>query len=324
MSEKPKIALYWCSGCGGCEESVIDLSEDLLELQRRVDIVFWPVALDSKLKDLEALDDGEIDLSLINGAIRLHEQAHMAQLLRRKSKLVVAHGTCAHLGGIVGLGNFHSVREILARSFREVPTVNNPGGILPGGSVGDSERGPKLSGLTDKVMALDQVIDVDYYIPGCPPPPELVGEAVWAVLEGRLPEKGFVFGDRKALCHTCPLLESKPERIRVKRFKRVHETEWDSKKCFLPQGVICLGPATRGGCGSRCIQANMPCRGCFGPLETMEDHGAGMVSFIASMIDAEHEDEIRRITDSIPDPGGLFYRYSAPRSILGCGKEIDI
>ena len=162
---------------------MIDLSEDLLELQRRVDIVFWPVALDSKLKDLEALDDGEIDLSLINGAIRLHEQAHMAQLLRRKSKLVVAHGTCAHLGGIVGLGNFHSVREILARSFREVPTVNNPGGILPGGSVGDSERGPKLSGLTDKVMALDQVIDVDYYIPGCPPPPELVGEAVFAVLE---------------------------------------------------------------------------------------------------------------------------------------------
>jgi F420-non-reducing hydrogenase small subunit len=320
MPEKPKIALYWCSGCGGCEESVIDLSEDLLELQRRVDIVFWPVALDSRLKDLEALGNGEIDLTLINGAIRLHEQAHMARLLRRKSKLVVAHGTCAHLGGIVGLGNFHSVPEILARSFREVPTVKNPGGILPGGFKEDSVRGPKLSGLTDKVMALDQVIDVDYYIPGCPPPPELVGEAVWAVLEGRLPEKGFVFGDRKTLCHTCPRLDSKPEQISLKGFKRVHETKWDMEKCFLPQGVICLGPATRGGCDSRCIQANMPCRGCFGPLETMEDHGAGILSFIASMIDAEHEDEIRRITDAIPDPGGLFYRYSAPHSILGGGK----
>ena len=324
MPDKPKIALYWCSSCGGCEESVIDLSEGLLELAERADIVFWPVALDSRLKDLEALDDGEIDLSLINGAIRLREQARMAQLLRRKSKVIFAHGTCAHLGGIVGLGNFHTVQEILERSFRDVPTVRNLGGILPGGSVEGSERGPKLSPLIDKVMALDQVIDVDCFIPGCPPPPELVGKAVWSVLEGKLPEKGFVFGDGKALCHTCPLLESKPEIIRVKRFKRVHETDWDPGKCFLPQGIICLGPATRGGCGSRCIRANMPCRGCFGPLETMEDHGAGILSFIATMIDADHEKEIRRITASIPDPGSLFYRYSAPHSILGGGKEIEI
>ena len=323
MSEKPKIAFYWCSSCGGCEESVIDLSEDLLELAGRVDIVFWPVAIDSRRKDLEALENGEIDLCLINGAIRLREQAHMARLLRWKSKVVIAHGTCAHLGGIVGLGNFHSAEEILARSYKEVLTVKNPGGILPGVSVEDSES-PELSRLFDKVMALDQVIDVDYYIPGCPPPPELVGEAVWAALDERLPEKGTVFGDRKALCHTCPLLKSKPEKIRLKKFRRLHETEWDPGKCFLPQGLICLGPATRGGCDSRCIRANMPCRGCFGPLETMEDHGAGILSFIATMIDADREKEIRRITDSIPDPGGLFYRYSAPHSILGRGKGIDI
>ena len=247
----------------------------------------------------------------------------MARLLRWKSKVVIAHGTCAHLGGIVGLGNFHSAEEILARSYKEVLTVKNPGGILPGVSVEDSED-PELSGLFDKVMALGQVIDVDYYIPGCPPPPELVGEAVWAALDERLPEKGTVFGDRKALCHTCPLLKSKPEKIRLKKFRRLHETEWDPGKCFLPQGLICLGPATRGGCDSRCIRANMPCRGCFGPLETMEDHGAGILSFIATMIDADREKEIRRIADSIPDPGGLFYRYSAPHSILGGGKGIDI
>ena len=152
-------------------------------------------------------------------------------------------------------------------------------------------------------------------------PPELIGEAIGAVLEGRLQERGFVFGDRKALCHTCPRRDSYPERLGVKKFKRVHEVQWDPEKCFLPQGIICLGPATRGGCGSQCIQANMPCRACFGPLDDVEDHGAAMLSFIASMIDADHDKEIRRTTDSIPDPAGLFYRYSAPHSILGSGKR---
>ena len=197
MPVKPKIALYWCSSCGGCEESVIDLSEGLLDLSKRVDIVFWPVALDSRRKDLEALDNDELDLSLINGALRLSEHVQMARLLRRKSKVIVAHGTCAHLGGIVGLGNFNGGRDLLVRSFVEVPTVKNPLGILPGGYMEDSENMPYLSGLLDRVMALDQIVKVDYYIPGCPPPPELVSKAVGALLEAGLPEKGLVFGDGK-------------------------------------------------------------------------------------------------------------------------------
>ena len=320
MARKPKIAFYWCSACGGCDESIIDLSEDLLEIRKRSHMAFWPLAMDARRKDLDGLREGEIDLTLINGAVRHREDVRMARLFRKKSKRVVAHGTCAHLGGIVGLGNFHTVQALLSRSFEDVPSVRNPEGVLPGMAAENPEKSPRLSGLLHKVLALDQVVDVDYYIPGCPSPPELVAEVLWAALEGRLPEKGFVFGDRKALCHTCPRLESRPEKIRVKEFKRVHETDWDSEKCFLSQGLICLGPATRGGCGSRCINGNMPCRGCFGPLDPVEDHGAAILSFIASMMDAEHEDEIRRVTASIPDPGGLLYRYSAPRSILGRGK----
>jgi F420-non-reducing hydrogenase small subunit len=105
MMAKPKVAFYWCASCGGCEEAVVDLNEDILKVADAVDIVLWPVALDFKRKDVEALNDGDIAVSFINGAVRLEEQEEMVKLLRQKSGLVVAFGACAHMGGITRLGN---------------------------------------------------------------------------------------------------------------------------------------------------------------------------------------------------------------------------
>lgn len=316
MAEKPKIALYWCSSCGGCEESVIDLAEDILEVAAAVDIVFWPVAMDFKYEDVAAIDDGGISATLINGSIRMGEQEHMARLLRKKSRLLIAHGSCAHLGGVVGLGNFYGHEDILSRSYQEVPTVRNPRGVMPQSETVEFGRQMKLSSFQDSVRALDQVVEVDYYIPGCPPTPELMKEAIMAVLEGRLPSKGSVLADNKALCDTCPRRDGRPDKLRIREFKRLYETQWDPEKCFLEEGIICLGPATRGGCGARCINANMPCRGCFGPNEKVKDQGAKSLAFLASIIDSQDEEELKKIADSIPDPAGLFYRYSLPTSML--------
>lgn len=332
--EKPKIALYWCSSCGGCEESVLDLSEDILEVAEKTDIVFWPVALDFKYRDIEMMDDEEITATLINGAIRTDDQEQMARLLRKKSRLVIAHGSCAHLGGVVGLANFYTKRDIFERVYRKVPTVKNPRGILPKmetkrllrsnrprndidqGNTNESERELGLPRFHERVKSLSQVIDVDYYVPGCPPPPELVKNAILAILQNELPPKGSVFGEKKALCHTCSRIETKPDNVKIRKFKRVYEVEWDPAICFLSQGIICLGPATRGGCGERCIKANMPCRGCFGPIDNVKDQGAKFLSALASMIDSNDERELKKIVDSIPDPAGLFYRYSLASSIL--------
>ncbi|MFH1784291.1 MAG: oxidoreductase, partial [bacterium] len=71
-----------------------------------------------------------------------------------------------------------------------------------------------------------------------------------------------------------------------------------------------------GGCEERCIKGNMPCRGCFGPTDNVIDQGAKSLAFLASIIDSDDEKELRKIADSIPDPAGLFYRYSLPSSIL--------
>jgi F420-non-reducing hydrogenase small subunit len=313
---KPKIALYWCSSCGGCEESVIDLAEDVLDIAEAVDVVFWPVAMDFKYKEIEMIPDGEIIATLINGAIRMDNQEHMAKILRRKSRLIIAHGSCAHLGGVIGLANFYEGRDVLNKAYKEVPTVENLQGILPMVEAKESGRELRLPSFHDTVKALNQIIEVDYYIPGCPPPPKLIKIAIKAILQNDLPPKGSVLAEKKALCYTCSRSDSKPDKVRIKRFKRLYEIEWDPKRCFLDQGLICLGPATRGGCGERCIKANMPCRGCFGPTDNVIDQGAKFLSSLTSLIDSRDEKELEKISDSIPDPAGLFYRYSLASSIL--------
>jgi len=86
---------------------------------------------------------------------------------------------------------------------------------------------------------------------------------------------------------------------------------------LLVQGLVCLGPVTRGGCNALCVQRRMPCTGCFGALDGVKDFGATALSFIASIIDANSEEDIQRIIDKgIPDPLGTFYMYSLPKSLL--------
>jgi len=313
---KPKVAFYWCASCGGCEETVVDLNEDILKVADAVDIVFWPVALDFKRKDVEALSDGEIAVSFINGAVRTEEQEEMVKLLREKSGLVVAFGSCAHLGGIPGLGNFWTRDTIFHRVYKETPSTENPEETLPQQKTDIGVGELTLPEFYDTVKTLAQTIPVDYYLPGCPPPPDLIMNALNAILTGQLPEKGAVLAPSKALCDTCPRNETKPQKLSITEIKRPWEIKIDPEKCFLEQGLICLGPATRSGCGERCIKANMPCRGCFGPVDGVVDQGAHFLSALASIIDSNDPEEIQRIIDDIVDPAGTFYRFGLPASLL--------
>ena len=309
---KPKLAMTWLSGCGGCEESILDLGRDLPDVLEKVCVVYWPVAVDARREDLQRMEDGEIAACLINGAVRTDEDVKTARLLRRKSRVVVAHGSCAHLGGVYGLANLSPVREILERSY---PASPDPAGRESSRGEDDAER--PLPGLLERVCSLDRVVEVDAYIPGCPPAPKAVREALAALVEGRLPAGGKVFADTRALCDTCPRRETRRKDTRVHRFKRFHEGSWDPEVCFLEQGLVCLGPATRGGCEARCIRANAPCRGCYGPVEGVRDAGAAILGFLASLIEETTREALESASASLPDPAGLFYRYSLPSSLLG-------
>jgi len=234
---KPKVAFYWCASCGGCEEAVVDLAEDILKVVEAVEFVLWPVAMDFKIKDVEARQDGEIAVSFINGAVRTAEQEHISKLLRQKSGLVVAFGSCAHLGGIPGLANFSNREKIFQYVYQDSPSVVNPDKIFPQLMTQVKEGELTLPEFYDTVHALNQVIDVDYYLPGCAPPPDLIMNAVEAILSGNLPEKGSVLAPDKSLCDTCKRKETKPENAKIKEIKRVHEVMLDPEKCFLHAGL---------------------------------------------------------------------------------------
>ncbi len=322
--EKPKVAWYWCASCGGCEESFVDLAEKLLDVFEAVDIVFCPVAMDFKREDVEKLPDGSITVSFINGGVRLKEHEEMVKLLRRKSKLVIAYGACSAWGGIPGLANLYEPDEIIKRKYFEVPTVENPQKIHPKHIVKVKADGEEIELELPKVLArlkpLDKVIEVDYYLPGCPPTPDVFWNALQVILSGDLPPKGSVLGaSHKSLCDECPRNETKPEKILLKDLKRPYEIAPDPNDCLLAQGLVCLGPVTRGGCGALCVNANMPCTGCFGPLDDIIDYGGKAASFIASIIDydPDSEEELEEVYDKIGDWVGYLYRFSLPASKLG-------
>jgi len=316
--EKPKIAMYWCASCGGCEEATVDLAEKILDLTNLADIVFWPVALDFKEEDVEKLPDGSITASLINGGVRMTEHEHMVKLLRKKSKIVVAYGACSAWGGVPGLLNLYGEEELFSRVYQEIPTVENPEKVTPQRSIKVDDVELKLPDVLPRLLPIDRAIEVDYYVPGCPPTPEVTWKAVEALLSGTLPPKGSVIGaSEKSLCDECPLNETKPDKILIQDLKRPHQVIPDPEKCLLTQGLLCLGPATRGGCQALCVKARMPCTGCFGPLDRVTDYGAKAASFVASIVDFQDEESIEKVMDRLPDPVGTFYRYTLASSSLG-------
>ena len=311
---KLKLGLYWAASCGGCEIAIVELREKILLLDEAAEILFWPAAMDFKVKDVEGMPDGHLDVCLFNGAIRTSENEDMAHLLRRKSKVLVAFGSCAYEGCIPGLANFFEKSSVLRRVYLEVPTVENPEGVIPQPVTRVPEGEIEIPRFYNTVKTLDQVTEVDYFVPGCPPQPHQIWAVIEAILSGQLPPKGSVVGaNEKTVCDECQRIR---EEKRIRKFYRYHEIIPDPKQCLLEQGIICAGVATRGGCGALCPPVNQPCRGCYGPPPNVTDQGAALLSAVASVVDADTEEEAARIVGEILDPAGTFYRFSLPASTL--------
>ena len=324
MSERVTIAINWAAACGGCDVALLDSGPRILELAEVADIVYWPVAMDFKRSRLAAFETGGIDIGIFNGAVRTSEHAADAALLRDRCRVLVAFGACAAFGGIPGLANLHSNRELLDTVYRDTASTDNPDDVRPQAASRIGGHVLELPELTPRVQALHQVVDVDLVVPGCPPPPSKVAEALDLIIHhargGELPPRGTVLASDRALCDECPRNDSRTAR-RLDAVARTHQVAADPELCFHEQGLLCMGLATRGGCGGTCIDANMPCRGCFGPTAEMLDPGAEALSAIGSLAAPRYEDGVPanqrlRPVRSIRDIVGTFYRFSLPTAIV--------
>jgi len=253
--------------------------------------------------------------------MRNDENVRMAKLLRQKSKILVAFGSCANEGCIPGLANFSDARELVYTAFNTIST-DNPHEIYPMTSYDVPEGEIHIPKILPTLKTLAQVVDVDYFMPGCPPEShqiEAVIDLVIQVLQGKaqLPPKGAVIGaGNSTVCDECKRTRNVKS---IKSFERIWGIAPDAALCLLEQGIPCNGPATRSGCTARCPTAGAQCIGCYGPAEGVVDYGARLIASFASVIDSRDPGEIDRILDGLVDPAGQFYRFNLAGSLLHAG-----
>lgn len=295
-----RIALAQLSSCWGCDQSLVDLHLRLLDVLPQLEIVYWPAVVDYKLADLEAMPKNSIHLGFVEGSCRTKEDVHLLKVMREKSKLLIAWGSCSAYGGVQGLGNQWELQELLERKFLKAETITD--GRIPE---------VNLPGFTEHITPNPDIVRFEVLLPGCPPTSDNTAEALKALISGQpydLPNK--------TVCDQCP---KEREEKRIKKFKRAHEGHIDPNKCLLDQGYLCLGFATIGLCGAQCPTVNTPCKGCFGPPPGIADHGAKIISALGAIADMTPEE----LEKAFPDPLGSFYFTDYAASYLSKirGKE---
>ncbi len=282
--EKPSLAIVPLTCCGACMQSIYE-DRELMKTITRYRIIYWPGYAEGELGDA-------VDAAIIVGVARTRRDYEAAEKMYREAGLVVMYGTCSVYGGIPGLTALVP-REELGEDYADTA---KPPAVL---------RQPS-------VLA-----------PGCPPSASVrkrLAEILEAYLRGEKPDKTVFLGNTESLCRNCPLRPRDPGRIEMPGIKRVYEGV-SMDKCFLEQGILCLGPVTSASCNHDCIRMGLPCTGCAGPVPGIDDAGLRYIGAIGSILMVKRERQVMfpglaRELDKIHDPMGLLYKYTLPRAKL--------
>ncbi|MHA1271484.1 MAG: hypothetical protein ACTSPY_16955 [Candidatus Helarchaeota archaeon] len=230
----PKVCFMQLSSCWGCHQSLIDdYGADLVAVLTSIDIVYFPAVVDFKLKDLEALPDNSVDIGFVEGCPRTTDDLHELKLTRQKSKVLVALGSCACFGGIPSLANLYTKEELIDRKYNTAETIVETKGY-------PEENVP---GILDRVPAIHEVVDVDIWIPGCPP----ITDHLVAAFKYILSLPAAVPSD-KNICDICNLR---------------------GDKCLLNKGILCFGSLSSATCELKCPNKGEVCYGCTGATKNI-------------------------------------------------------
>jgi F420-non-reducing hydrogenase small subunit len=261
-----KVVEDWLNACSGCEISILNIGDPLLDLLPQLEFVHITALVDHKffgqLGDGTTMEIPEAVVGIVSGGVRNEEHKHELQEIRKKVQFLISLGSCACYGGVPAQANMWKNDEVFEKIFRNCLTTD------PAPDPDD----PSVPKWTPTCAALDEVVKVDIAIPGCPPHPDWIADAILALLSGKtswsLPER--------SVCDTCPVIrEQKSGGGPVKRWLQNMEFNpeegLEKMRCINEQGYLCMGPVTLAGCAGktgvpRCIQARTPCRGCFGPI----------------------------------------------------------
>ena len=171
---KPKVATAHLTGCFGCHMSLLDIDERLVQLIELVDFDKSPI------DDIKKFT-GKVDVGIIEGGCSSQENYEVLHLFRKHCKIIVAVGECALTGGVPAMRNTVPLKECMEEAYLKGPSVVD--GVIP--------NDPDIPLMLDKVYPVHEVIKVDYFIPGCPPPADAFWQALTALLEGKEPEISY-------------------------------------------------------------------------------------------------------------------------------------
>lgn len=246
-----KVNIISLACCAGCVSSFWNAGEALLEiLSGDFDVVYSPTFTD--LKEIP-----NVDLAIVEGGVRNREDESYIREIRAKSQILVALGLCATHGGVTSLGNMLSLKKILEKKY----------------SLVDSSKLPELEDLMHPIC---DFVDVDYYIPGCPPMPLLIVHTLKSIISGKK-----VVRHESVVCTEC---HRKIVAAKLDRLYGIYEKEADPQLCLVSQGFICLGSLTREGCGAPCPRANFTCFGCRGPPDSLMYRSRDMYTLLVNVI----------------------------------------
>jgi len=246
-----KVNIISLTCCAGCISSFLNAGDALLEiLSGDFEIVYSPTFID--LKEIP-----EVDLSIVEGGVRTVSDEELIREVRAKSRILVALGICATHGGITSLGNVTSVKKLLEKEY-----------LLPVSS--------KLPELEDLMYPICNFVDVDYYIPGCPPMPFLIVHSLKSIVSGKTPIRY-----QSVVCTEC---HRKIIPAKLDRLYGIYEKEANAELCLVSQGFVCLGSLTREGCGAPCPRAGFTCFGCRGPADSLLYRSRDIYTFLVKVI----------------------------------------